>query len=121
METLDKLKEKNLPPCQAFYSTLIQSGITEEEYKRCEGVWLAEDMQTFGDFLVWYNNLDVAPFLQALKKRSSVFAEKGIDMFKRAISLPRLATSWLFAVEGRSAKEHKPIALIDRSCADSTD
>ena len=92
--------------CQAFYSTLTQRGITEEEYKRCEDAWLAEDMQTFRDFLVWYNNLDVAPFLQALEKQSSVFAEKGIDMFKTATSLPGLATSWLFIVEGRSTKKN---------------
>ena len=42
-------------------------------------------MQTFRDFLTWYNNLDAVPFLEALDKQSAVFADKGIDMFKTAI------------------------------------
>ena len=116
MDSFDKLHEMSLPPREAFYSSLTQHGITEEEYKRCQDVWLVEGMQTFRDFLIWYNNLDVVPFLKALDKQSAVFADKGIDMFKTAISLPGLATSWLFAVEGRETEDHKLVALIDKTC-----
>ena len=39
-------------------------------------------------------------------------------MFKTTISLPGLVTSWLFVVEGGGSKDHQPVALINRSCAD---
>ena len=39
-------------------------------------------MSTFKDFLVWYNNLDVVPFLEAVEKMSQFWQERKIDMFK---------------------------------------
>ena len=87
MDSLEKLQEPCLPPQEAFYSHLKQSGITDDEYQRCKDVWKEKHMNTFRDFLIWYNNLDVVPFLEALDKQSAVFATKGIDMFKTAISL----------------------------------
>ena len=53
-------------------------------------------MKTFKDFLVWYNNLDVVPFIQALERQSAIYQGKGIDMLKDAISLPGLAIRWMF-------------------------
>ena len=47
-------------------------------------------MQTFEDFLVWYNNLDVVPFLEAVEKMSQFWQERKIDMFKDGISVPGL-------------------------------
>ena len=48
------------------------------------------------DFLVWYNNLDVEPFVQAVEKQKAVYRQRGIDMLKEAISLPGLAVRWMF-------------------------
>lgn len=36
-------------------------------------------MRTFGDLLVWYNNLDVLTFLEVLEKEGLLFASKGIE------------------------------------------
>ena len=44
-------------------------------------------MTTLRDFLVWYNNRDVVPFLEAIDKQ---FALWHIDMFKYGISVPGL-------------------------------
>ena len=53
-------------------------------------------MRTFKDFLVWYNNLDMEPFLEAIERQSRIHQTRGINMLKSAISLPGLAIRWLF-------------------------
>ena len=37
--SIDKLHETTLPPKQAFYSNLKQSGITDKEYKQAIDCW----------------------------------------------------------------------------------
>ena len=53
-------------------------------------------MSTFKDFLVWYNNLDVVPFIEAVEKMSQFWQERKIDMFKDGISVPGLTLKYLF-------------------------
>jgi G:T-mismatch repair DNA endonuclease (very short patch repair protein) len=88
-------------------------------------------MSTFKDFLVWYNNLDVVPFVEAIQRQSAVYREKGIDMLKDAISLPGLAIRWMFneapqpssldVANGtlgdlsRGLKSSQPISLLDET------
>ena len=43
-------------------------GISDEDYARCQAVWRDNGMKTMHDFLVWYNNRDVVPFLDAIDK-----------------------------------------------------
>ena len=96
IDGLDKLEETSLPPHQAFYSSLKNKNITEEEYAYCQQVWEENEMSTFKDFLVWYNNLDVVPFLEAVEKMSQFWQERKIDMFKDGISVPGLTLKYLF-------------------------
>ena len=63
IDRLEKLEETSLPPHETFYSSPKNQNITEEEYKYCQQVWEENEMVTFKGFLVWYNNLDVVPFL----------------------------------------------------------
>lgn len=56
--------------------------------------------------VVWYNNGDIVPFVEALEKQSSVFGEKRIDMLKLAFPSPWLAVRWLFAVVGKTSVHH---------------
>ena len=60
VDSPDKLKFESLPPQEAFYSTLKQECISDEDYEFCKCVWL-EEMRTTCDFLVCYNNCDVKP------------------------------------------------------------
>ena len=46
---------------------------------------------------MWYNNLDVVPFLEAVEKMSQFWQERKIDMFKDGISLPGLTLKYLFS------------------------
>ena len=94
--SLEKLEDCSLPPHSAFYSSLKQTNISNDEYDYCKAIWEYYDMQTLRDFLIWYNNLDVVPFLEALEKQSDVYVSKGLDMFKDAVSVPSLATKWMF-------------------------
>ena len=65
VDQLHKLEETSLPPHAAFHSSVKNANITGEEYRYCQQVWEDNEMATFKDFLVWYNNLDVVPFLEA--------------------------------------------------------
>ena len=53
-------------------------------------------MTTLRDFLVWYNNRDVVPFLQAIDRQFAFYQQRGIDMFKQGISVPGVTLLYLF-------------------------
>ena len=40
-------------------------------------------MKMMRGFLVWYNNRDVVPFLEAIKKQFAFYRQQNIDMFNR--------------------------------------
>ena len=66
-------------------------------------------MRTFADWLRYYNDLDVAPGLEALEKMRNFYTEKGIDILKDAVSIPGVNLHYLLrgAVE-RGAELHAP-------------
>ena len=53
-------------------------------------------MQTFKDYLIYYNNLDTAPFCSALKNFFEIYKSQGIDIFKEYITLPGVARKMLY-------------------------
>ena len=53
-------------------------------------------MQTFREFLIWYNNLDVQPFCEALEKMCAFWKDKKIDMLRQGISIPGVTLTYLF-------------------------
>ena len=91
VRSLAQLEEPQLPPREAFRSWLRKSELSEEDYAVCQRAWSEKGMHSLRDFLVWYNNLDVVPFLEALDKMSQFWRRYGVDMLKEAISLPGLA------------------------------
>ena len=93
---LKMLEETSLPPHEKFHSSLTNSNISDDEYSYCQRIWRDNDMKSLVDFLVWYNNLDVQPFLEAIEKQYEIYGEKHIDMFKDAISIPGIAVQWKF-------------------------
>ena len=100
LDSLEKLDHPRLPPHEAFYSKLKLSNISEEDYATVEAAWKRHNMQTVRDLLVWYNNLDVKPFLTALERQVEIYRQKGIAMLTQAISLPGLAVHWMFKTLG---------------------
>ena len=96
MDCLERLDDTMLPPKEAFYSRLKNEGISDDDYASCEKAWRDNGMTTLRDFLVWYNNRDVVPFLQAIRRQFTFYEQRGIDMFKQGISVPGLTLLYLF-------------------------
>ena len=65
--------------------------LSEVDYAVCEKPSAKKGMRTLREVLVWYNNMDVVPFLGSPGKDEPVLARYGIDMLREAISLPGLA------------------------------
>ena len=97
VDSLEKLNFPTLPPPEAFHSTLSNTDITEGQYEYSQRVWNDNNMETFRDFLVWYNNRDVVPFLEAIDKMCEFWQDRNIDMFKDGVSVPGLTMKYLFS------------------------
>lgn len=95
-DDVTKLDHPTLPPHEAFYSRLKNSNISLKEYAYCQQVWRDHNMVTFRDFLIWYNDLDVGPFVTAVGNLQKYYFERQIDMFKVSTSVPGLARQMLF-------------------------
>ena len=118
MDNISKLECTALPPREAFYSSLKGESLSEADYSLCQRVWRDNNMSPVKDFLIWYNNLDVKPMLEAIAKQCAIYEAKGIDMLKDAISLQGLAVRWLFASIPSQPipKEFEPSALHREAC-----
>ena len=97
MDDLQKLEDRVLPPQSAFFSQLKNEGISDADYARCQAVWHDNQMKTLREYLIWYNNRDVTPFLDAIAKQFTFYCDRGIDMFKDGISVPGLSLLYLFS------------------------
>ena len=45
-------------------------------------------MESFRDYLIWYNNLDIEPFVEAVGEMFQFYQAKNFDLFKDGISVP---------------------------------
>ena len=108
----DKLDFPGLPPYMAWYSKLKgEYVLTLKEYDDCHRIFKERDMQTFGDWLEYYNNLDVAPFLEALQKMKEFYTSLGIDILKDAVSLPGVSEKYILRKTLQPRWGYKPPEL----------
>ena len=82
---------------------------------RCSAAVMEKKITTFKDYLVYYNNLDCGPFVEAVEQLQKYYFDRNIDMFKVSISLPGLARQMLFEC-GRQAGAS--FALFDETNKD---
>ena len=95
-DSADKLDYKGLPSYWCWYSQLKNEfTVTPTEYDECKRVFQVRGMQTFGDWLEYYNNLDVTPFLETLEKMKAYYTNLGVDIFKDAVSLPGVSMQYI--------------------------
>jgi hypothetical protein len=59
MDSVARFKETSLPPKEAFYSKLNDSGISDEDYEHAQAVWKAFGCKTLRDYHDLYNVSDV--------------------------------------------------------------
>ena len=95
-DSADKLCYKGLPPYRCWFSQLKNSfAFTPKEYDECKRVFQEHGMQTFGDWLEYYNNLDVTPFLETIEKMKAFYTKIGVNIFKDAVSLPGVSMQYI--------------------------
>ncbi|EGZ20524.1 hypothetical protein PHYSODRAFT_328632 [Phytophthora sojae] len=80
--SFDVLSQPEVPPKSAFDSALRSTSISDEDYAR--------------DLLIWYNNLDVLPFIKAIKAQRELFKRFELDMFTDGVSLPGLSEKVMY-------------------------
>ena len=69
-DSADKLDYKGLSPYCCWYSELRNSFVlTPAEYEECKRVFQEREMKIFGDWLEYYNNLDVTPLFATLSRK----------------------------------------------------
>ena len=109
-DTHEKLEYPGLHEYEAWYSKLKGGYVlTREEWEGCKLAFKEKGMETFKDWLRYYNNLDVEPGLEALEKMKSFYTERGIDILKDAVSIPGVSLHYLLrgAIE-RGAELYSP-------------
>ena len=67
-DSIDKLHETTLPPKEAFYSKLKQSGITDKEYKQAIDCWKDTGCKTIKDYMMLYLKTDVLLSVDAFER-----------------------------------------------------
>ena len=95
-DSSEKLDFKGLPDYEHCYSKLKGCYLlTKTEWEGCKKLFEEKRMKTFADWLRYYNNLDVAPGLEALEKMRAFYIDKGIDILKDAVSIPGVSLHYL--------------------------
>ena len=106
----EKLDYPGLPDYVDWYSKLKGDFVLKlSEWKASQKLFREKGMKTFKDWVCYYNNLDVAPGLEALQKMKNFYTEKGIDIMKDAVSIPGVSLHYLLkgAIE-RNADLYSP-------------
>ena len=94
----DKLDVTTLPPPEDFFSSLSNDNPVKnhDDYTSLQKIWNKSNMQTFRDYLIYYNNLDTKPFSQALNNFVQIYKDQHIDIFKDYDTLPGVARKMLY-------------------------
>ena len=112
LDSPDKLDFPGLPPYLAWYSKLKGAYVlSPKEYDDCHRIFRDLGMQTIGDWQKYYNNLDVAPFLEALQKMKEFYTGLGVDIFKDAVSLPGVSQQYILRKTLQPRRGYKPPEL----------
>ena len=122
IDSVEKLDHPEMPPYEAFYSELKQMNVLEEggdenlgrqRYSELVDLWKANGWTKFSDLLSYYNNLDVGPFVKAAERMQDFYFQKGIDVFKCAISLPGVSRRMLFETAEKEGVSFASINVDD--------
>ena len=96
LDSPDKLDHPGLPDYIHWYSKLKGDYVLKlSEFIGCRKLFREKGMRTFRDWSEYYNNLDVAPGLEAFEKMRGFYSSKGIDILKDAVRLPGVSLHYL--------------------------
>ena len=60
------------------------------------GIWKQKNWSTVRNLLIYYNNLDVVPFVQAVENVLKNYKSQGLDLFKQAFLVSGIAKVIMF-------------------------
>jgi hypothetical protein len=117
-KSYDKFAETKLPPREAFFSSLKNEGITEENYKHAENVWHTAKCSSLGDFHNLYLICDTSILADVFTCfRSSLKKSHKLDPVNY-ITLPSFAfDAFLFESKIELELMHEPemVELIEKN------
>ena len=80
MDSFERFDETCLPPQEAFYSSLSDEGITDDDYKHAQEVWDTFDCRNIGDYHDLYLKTDVLLLADVFENfRRTAMATYGLD------------------------------------------
>ena len=80
MDSFDRFEETQLPPQEAFYSSLSDEGISEEDYKHAQEVWDTFNCANIGDYHDLYLGSDVLLLADVFENfRRTALSTYGLD------------------------------------------
>ena len=97
LTSLDVLNETKLPSKDKFYNDLHDQPISNEDYLICKKIWKKNKMKTMVDYLRYYNNCDVVPFVESIETMVKMYRKRGVNLFQDAMSLPGVSLKLLFS------------------------
>ena len=97
LDSVDKLDYTDVPLHGSFYSLLKQSNITDKEYAFVVSTWNEKNWKSVRDMLIYYNNCDVVPFLDAIEKQFLFYKSKKLDLFRDGMTVLDLTPLHLFS------------------------
>ena len=77
-------------------SSAIPKSSIDDKYRQLLEIWTINNMKTFRDFLKYYSELDVGPFVQGIADFKKYFLHKHVDVFKDNVSVPGIARQNLY-------------------------
>ena len=94
----EKLRKSGFDEQQALKKLQIKTVTPSEldNYNYLQNNWKKNGMTVFKDFLKCYNNENVVPTMEAIRKMIQFYHNKGIENLKLGCTLPKLANVCLY-------------------------
>ena len=86
----------------------------EENYEAFKKLWKDKKFKTMTCFLRDYNIADTFPFVKAVENMRKFYDDKGIDLFKSAISTPGVARRMFFSYSEKLGVTHSLFDTINK-------
>ena len=98
---VEKLAQTELPPIEAFYSSLNDQGISEDDYKHAQSVWSTFKCKSMRDYHDLYCKSDVLQLTDVFEyQRKNLMATHGLDLL-HFFSLPGFSWQALLKYTGQ--------------------
>ena len=96
-DSIEKLNETELPPIEAFYSSLTGEGISEADYEHAKKIWKTFDFKTMRDYHDFYCMIDTLQLADTMEyQRDRLMETHGLDI-AHSFTLPEF--SWKAALK----------------------